>query len=141
RLGQHCKRATQLTKGEKMQSGSNNNTTVKLAVVGMGYWGKNLVRNFSELGALSVVCDSNTTVEENCKREYGNVRYCQEFSSVLSDSSLAAVALATPAVTNYEMAKAALEAGKDVYVEKPLAVDVGHGEELVNLATRNRRIL
>src|SRR6185436_20972847 len=130
-----------MTKGEKMQSGSNNNTAVKLAVVGMGYWGKNLVRNFSDLGALAAVCDSNTSVEENCKREYGNVRYCQEFSSVLSDSSIDAVALATPAVTHYEMAKAALEAGKDVYVEKPLAVEVKQGRELVELAEARGRVL
>jgi UDP-2-acetamido-3-amino-2,3-dideoxy-glucuronate N-acetyltransferase len=112
-----------------------------VAVVGMGYWGKNLVRNFHELGALSAVCDSNRSVETSCKREYGNVRFCAEFGSVLSDASIAAVALATPAVTHYELAKAALEAGKDVFVEKPLAIDVGQGQELVELAKQRQRIL
>ena len=112
-----------------------------VAVVGMGYWGKNLVRNFYELGALAAVCDSNQSVETSCQRDYGNVRFCQEFGSVLSDATIAAVALATPAVTHYEMAKAALEAGKDVFVEKPLAIDVGQGRELVELAKKRQRIL
>jgi UDP-2-acetamido-3-amino-2,3-dideoxy-glucuronate N-acetyltransferase len=112
-----------------------------VAVVGMGYWGKNLVRNFYELGALSAVCDSDLSVETTCRRDYGNVRFCTEFGSVLSDANIAAVALATPAVTHYEMAKAALEAGKDVFVEKPLAIDVGQGRELVELAKKRQRIL
>ena len=124
-----------------MQSGSNSNSTVKVAVVGMGYWGKNLVRNFFELGALSAICDSNASVEESSKHEYGKVRFCREFGSVLSDPQIAAVALATPAVTHYEMAKAALEAGKDVFVEKPLAIEVGQGRELVELAEKKHRIL
>ena len=107
----------------------------------MGYWGKNLVRNFSELGALSVVCDANVAVEAVLARDYPGVRYCRDFSSVLSDPTISAVALATPAVTHYELAKAALEAGKDVYVEKPLAVDVRQGRELVELAEKRGRIL
>ena len=107
----------------------------------MGYWGKNLVRNFSELGALSLVCDANVAVEGILARDYPGVRYCRDFSSVLSDPTISAVALATPAVTHYDLAKAALEAGKDVYVEKPLAVDVRQGRELVQLAERRGRIL
>jgi UDP-2-acetamido-3-amino-2,3-dideoxy-glucuronate N-acetyltransferase len=124
-----------------MQNGSIKGSVPQLAVAGMGYWGKNLVRNFSQLGALSVVCDSNAAVEETLAREYKNVRYSNSFASVLSDPSIAAVALATPAVSHYEMAKAAMEAGKDVYVEKPLAIDVKEGRRLVELAEKNRRIL
>src|SRR6267143_1268396 len=115
-----------------MQNGSINGSVPQLAVAGMGYWGKNLVRNFSQLGALSVVCDSNAAVEETLAREYKHVGYNNSFASVLSDASIAAVALATPAVTHYEMAKAAMEAGKDVYVEKPLAIEVKEGRALVN---------
>lgn len=124
-----------------MSIASNNNSTSRIAVVGMGYWGKNLVRNFSQLGALAVVCDSNAGVEEAIKRDYRDARYCRDFDLVLSDSTLAAVALATPAATHYEMAKAALEAGKDVYVEKPLAIEVKEGRDLVEVAEKNRRIL
>jgi UDP-2-acetamido-3-amino-2,3-dideoxy-glucuronate N-acetyltransferase len=122
-----------------MQNGFNGKQTV--AVAGMGYWGKNLVRNFFELEALSAVCDSNPTVEETLKREYPGIRYYSDFNSVLTDASIAAVALATPAVKHFDMTKAALAAGKDVYVEKPLAIDVAQGRELVELAEGKGRIL
>lgn len=112
-----------------------------VAVVGVGYWGKNLVRNFHELGALSALCDAHPLAEDNCKRQYENVRFVSDFKSVLSDSSIDAVALATPAISHYEMATAALQSGKDVFVEKPLAIDVKHGECLVELAAANGRIL
>ena len=119
---------------------SDKNAT-SVAVTGMGYWGKNLVRNFHELGALSVICDANPAVEAACQKEYQGVRFSRDFGSVLGDATIAAIALATPAVSHYQMAKAALEAGKDVFVEKPLAIEVGHGEELVALAEAKGRIL
>jgi UDP-2-acetamido-3-amino-2,3-dideoxy-glucuronate N-acetyltransferase len=112
-----------------------------VAVVGVGYWGKNLVRNFAELGVLAALCDANPSVETTYKPKYPNLKFYRDFQQVLSDPSIQAVALATPAVTHYELAKAALNAGKDVMVEKPLAVDVKHGEELVRLAEKNGRIL
>src|SRR5690349_7992606 len=118
-----------------------NNQGVSVAAIGMGYWGKNLVRNFHELGALSVICDSRESVETENKAQYSNVRFVREYKQVLSDPSIQAVALSTPAVTHYEMAKAALEAGKDVYVEKPLAIEVKQGEELVELAEARGRVL
>jgi UDP-2-acetamido-3-amino-2,3-dideoxy-glucuronate N-acetyltransferase len=114
---------------------------INVAVVGVGYWGKNLVRNFHELGALSVLCDDRGAVEASCRKQYENVRFCRDFREVLADPSITAVALATPAVTHYEMSKAALQAGKDVLVEKPLAIDVAHGEALVKLAKAKGRIL
>src|SRR5947208_796663 len=124
-----------------MQSGGIGRSQTSVAVVGIGYWGKNLVRNFHELGALAALCDAEGSVEERCRREYEGVRFYREFSAVLSDSSITAVALATPAATHYEMARAALEAGKDVFVEKPLAIDVKQGEDLVELAKTRRRVL
>src|SRR5205809_396930 len=117
------------------------NAKAKVAVVGVGYWGKNLVRNFYELGALAMLCDADGSVEGKYRQQYASVRFCRDFRSVLADPSVAAVALATPAVMHYEMTKAALEAGKDVLVEKPLAIDVKHGEELVRLADAYSRIL
>src|SRR4029077_1554569 len=118
-----------------------NKRKVRVAVVGVGYWGKNLVRNFHELGALGALCDADRTIEGVCKGSYRDARFCSEFSEVLSDSSIDAVALATPAVAHYEMAKAALEAGKDVFVEKPLATEVEQGAELKRIAGMNQRIL
>src|SRR5213596_402612 len=124
-----------------MNSDLARTSKINVAVVGIGYWGKNLVRNFHELGALAMLCDGERSVEERCGNEYKSVRFCGDFSVVLSDPSISAIALATPATTHYKMAKAALEAGKDVFVEKPLAIDVKHGEELVTLAASKQRIL
>lgn len=114
---------------------------MNVAVVGVGYWGKNLVRNFYELGALAALCDAELSVEEKYKKQYPGVKFFQDFGAVLADPAITAVALATPAVAHYEMAKAALEAGKDVLVEKPLAIDVKHGDELVRLADAKGKIL
>jgi UDP-2-acetamido-3-amino-2,3-dideoxy-glucuronate N-acetyltransferase len=124
-----------------MQTGPSNSAGASVAVVGVGYWGKNLVRNFHELGALSVLCDDRGEVEATCRQQYENVRFCRDFRDVLADPSVSAVALATPAVTHYEMTRMALEAGKDVLVEKPLAIDVAHGEHVVELARARGRIL
>jgi UDP-2-acetamido-3-amino-2,3-dideoxy-glucuronate N-acetyltransferase len=115
--------------------------SVSVAVVGVGYWGKNLVRNFHDLGALSSLCDAQEAVETNYKKQYSGLKFYREYSALLADPSITAIALATPAVSHYEMAKAALEAGKDVLVEKPLAVDVKHGEDLVRIAEARGRIL
>ena len=112
-----------------------------VAVAGVGYWGKNLVRNFWDLGVLGALCDASASVEANYGHKHKGVKFYLDFNQVLSNPSITAVALATPAVTHYEMAKAALEAGKDVLVEKPLAIDVRHGEDLVKIAGKHNRIL
>ena len=107
----------------------------------MGYWGKNLVRNFHQLGALRVVCDSDPRVRDQVARDYAGAEYCASYEDLLKNPNVSGVALATPAIKHYEMAKAALEAGKDVFVEKPLAVEVKQGEELVKLAAARGRML
>ena len=112
-----------------------------VAVVGMGYWGKNLTRNFHELGVLHTICDTSPAVEKDWKAKYPDVRFTQDFGHVLADTAIRAVALATPAVTHYGMARLALEAGKDVFVEKPLAIKVEEGRALVDLAARLGRVL
>ena len=113
----------------------------KVAVVGMGYWGRNLVRNFHTLDALSVVCDSQGDRERAVQELYPGVAFCTDYQAVLADSAIDAIALATPAVTHYQMARQALEAGKDVYVEKPLAIKTDEGRELTALAKARQRIL
>src|SRR6266704_828746 len=127
-------------KGLNMQN-EVKKPNARIAVVGVGYWGKNLVRNFHELGALEALCDADQTLEGAYASHYAGVRFYSQFKEVLADPSIDGVALATPAVAHYEMAKAALEAGKDVLVEKPLAIDVKHGEELVRLAEAKHRVL
>lgn len=112
-----------------------------IAVVGCGYWGKNLVRVFSQLGVLKCVCDSDSARWKTLTIQGEPPRFTAELGDVLADASIAAVAVATPAATHYEVVKKCLEAGKDVFVEKPLALSVKQGEELVALAKKNARIL
>ena len=124
-----------------MESNNEKRKRHGVSVVGMGYWGKNLVRSFYELNALASVCDSDPKVEELIAQKYRGVRYIPDFSAVLSDPEISAVALATPAVTHYKMARAALEAGKDVFVEKPLSIELREGRALVELAKSTGRLL
>ncbi len=90
-----------------------------IGVAGHGYWGRNLVRNFFELGALRTVCDGNPLAEAVVREKYPEVIFCRDYSDVLADADIQAVVLATPAGLHFEMAKRALLAGKDVFVEKP----------------------
>jgi UDP-2-acetamido-3-amino-2,3-dideoxy-glucuronate N-acetyltransferase len=112
-----------------------------IAVVGNGYWGPNLVRNFHQLGALELVCDGNPRVQESMLEKYPSVPFTSDYSDVLGRASVQGVVLATPAATHYDMARKALLAGKDVFVEKPLALKASDGAELVDIAARNGRIL
>lgn len=114
---------------------------MKIAVAGMGYWGKNLVRNFNQLGVLSTVCDSNPTVKNDLAEKFPGVEYEPDYTALLKNKSIDAIALATPAVEHYRMAAQALEAGKDIFVEKPLAIDVEDGSKLVDIANKYNRIL
>jgi UDP-2-acetamido-3-amino-2,3-dideoxy-glucuronate N-acetyltransferase len=130
-----------IERGYAMQNGSVRPPRIDVAVVGVGYWGKNLVRNFHQLGSLTALCDERESIMQSCRDQYPGVKCYREFDMVLADPGIRAVALATPAVTHFDMAKAALEAGKDVLVEKPLAIEVAQGEELVRLAAAKRKIL
>ncbi|MBN1394774.1 MAG: Gfo/Idh/MocA family oxidoreductase [Pirellulales bacterium] len=112
-----------------------------VAVVGCGYWGKNLVRVFSQLDALKCVCDTDTTRFEKLAIEGDPPRFTDKLSDVLADGSIGAVAIATPAATHYDVVRRCLEAGKDVFVEKPLALNADQGRELVALAKNKSRIL
>ena len=114
---------------------------MKIAVVGAGYWGENLVRVFHQLAALDRVCDSQRSRLEQLAAKYPGIRIESSFDIILSDPSVAGVVIATPAETHYEVAKTALEAGKDVFVEKPLALRCDDAERLIALARRKGRIL
>ena len=98
-----------------------NKSKHRVSVVGTGYWGKNLVRNFSSLGALHSVCDANGDTARALAEEH-NVSCQTDFRAVLNDPDVDAVALATPTEQHGAMAMEALRCGKDVFVEKPLAL-------------------
>ena len=110
-----------------------------IAVAGCGHWGKNLVRNFHGLGALHSVCDNNAATAELFAKQY-DVK-ANSWENTLADTAVKGVVLASPATFHHEMAKAALLAGKDVYVEKPITLKNEHAEELCNLADENNSVL
>lgn len=112
-----------------------------LALVGAGYWGKNLARNFHALGALHTLCDRSAEILAGYGSDYAAVKKTGSFDDVLADAAVTKVAIAAPAAFHHRLAKAALLAGKDVYVEKPLCLDVSEAEELVMLAEKHGRIL
>jgi UDP-2-acetamido-3-amino-2,3-dideoxy-glucuronate N-acetyltransferase len=124
-----------------MASDITNESSPRVAVIGMGAWGRNLVRNFHELGALAAVSDSSDSAEALCRKDYPSIPFVRDYRAVLADPAIAAVVIATPAVTHFDVAKAAMEAGKDVFVEKPLSTEVAQGEALTKLAQDTGRIL
>ncbi len=114
---------------------------IKVAVVGAGYWGKNLVRTFDSLEAttLSYIVDKSPEILSS-HSSYDAER-TDDYDLVLSDESVDAVAIATPPVSHHQVAMAALKAGKHVFVEKPLTLDVAEAEELVAFAREQDRML
>lgn len=109
---------------------------VRVGVVGLGYWGPNLVRNLHELPDAEVawVCDSRADARDKVLLRYPAVRQTGEVADILADASVDAVAIATPVSTHYDLAREALCAGKHVFVEKPLATSVDEARELQRLA-------
>ena len=120
-----------------------SDSTIELAVVGVGHWGKNVVRSFSVASQcnLAYVCDRNPRTLKRYHALYPQATATEQYATVLRDPKVDAVALVPPAPSHYEMAKSALLAGKHVYVEKPLTLTVEHAEELVETASRERRKL
>ena len=112
---------------------------ISVAVVGTGYWGKNLVRVFSEIGNLGAICDNNRENAQPLSEKY-NVPILS-FEEVLDDKKIQGVVIAAPAIMHYELAKKALIAGKHVFVEKPLSLHVEHASELCKIAKKLNRIL
>ncbi len=106
----------------------------RIALIGAGYWGKNLIRNFSELGALRVICDSDEELIRSFSTLYPHADVCTSYSDILRRLDIDAVAVATPAETHAMLTREALLAGKHVFVEKPLALNDREGKELIRLA-------
>jgi predicted dehydrogenase len=120
---------------------TSRDETRQIAVIGAGYWGVNHVRNFSDLGRLGVVCDSSLESVSRIASRFSGIRTELDPETVFSDDSICGVVIATPAETHFRLAAAALSAGKDVLVEKPLTLNVKEAELLVALARERGRIL
>ena len=114
---------------------------MRIAVIGAGYWGANLVRAFHQLGALDRICDFSSERLTRLAEQYPGVRMESSYDAILEDPAIDAVVVATPAECHFTMARQALMAGKDVYVEKPLTLHCDEAEALTKLAEQEKRIL
>ena len=117
--------------------------TVRLALVGLGYWGPNLARNLAILdnAELVALCDANEERLRRIGRQYPSARLVPSFEDVLADDTIDAVVVATPVDTHFDLCRAALAAGKHVMVEKPLATSSAECETLIELAAAQGRTL
>jgi len=116
---------------------------VNLAVLGIGYWGPNLLRNFSQIDGVTVaaVCDADTARLAYIHQRYPGPRLIEDYRDVLADPSIDAVVVALPAKLHYKIAMEALEAGKHVFVEKPLALSSEECLQLIHMAEKRDRVL
>jgi UDP-2-acetamido-3-amino-2,3-dideoxy-glucuronate N-acetyltransferase len=108
-----------------------------IAVIGTGYWGRHLVRNFYELGALKTICDKDESLLESFARQYPGVETCMALSDILRSDDIEGVVIATPAETHYNVAREAILAGKHVFVEKPIVL---HESEAIDLIALNQNL-
>jgi len=110
----------------------------KIGVIGYGYWGPNIVRNFhtQECSQVVLVCDNNSKCQERLRKAYPSIPFTTDMNEVLKSAEIDVVAVVTPVWTHYDLAKAALENGKHVFVEKPFTCSSAQAEELIELADR-----
>ena len=113
---------------------------MKIAVIGAGHWGINLVRNLHVLGVLSHVVEKDPEIVDEISKQISDVQFLNDYDSLLC-SDIDAVAIATPTITHYEIALKFLEIGKDVFIEKPMTISSKEADELVKVAEENQRIL
>ena len=114
--------------------------SVRVGVIGAGYWGKNLVRNFHSLGALESVCDLNDETLDRVRNQY-RVGTTKDVDVIFRDPAIDAVVIAVPAAAHFELTCRALEAGKHAFVEKPLALNANEGKEMIKLAKAQNAVL
>ena len=116
-----------------------NGISKNIAVIGCGYWGKNLIRNFAEIGALTAVCDA----DEDQAQKFAAKHDVQalSLSDIMASQEINGVVIAAPAALHYDIAKQALENNKHVFVEKPLSLSVSDGKKLCELAKEKNKIL
>jgi UDP-2-acetamido-3-amino-2,3-dideoxy-glucuronate N-acetyltransferase len=113
----------------------------KVAVVGAGAWGRNLVRNHYLLGSLQTVCDTDPMALSGVLNAHPGIETACTYDEVLEDARISAVVIATPTALHFDFAERALRAGKDVYVEKPLALSADHARRLAEEAQHRGLVL
>jgi predicted dehydrogenase len=132
-----------VTSVPRLEEASGDGRPLRCAVIGLGYWGPNLVRVLHELpGTVPVaVHDTRSAAMAKVIDRYPRIRAVDWFEEILDDHEIDAVAIATPVSTHHDLAKAALRSGKHVFVEKPLAASAEQAESLIELAKRRERVL
>ncbi len=113
----------------------------KIAVIGCGVWGRNIVRNFYNLNVLEIVCDLDEGNLEKVRAQYPGVKTTKDFNEIINNPEITAVAVVTPSHTHYKVVKAMLEAGKNVYVEKPISTVAQEAKDLTELAHQKGLVL
>ena len=112
-----------------------------VAVIGCGLWGRNVVRNFYNLNALHTVCDLDEENRKNLKEQYPDVNIISNSDEIFNNPEIDAVAVVTPSHTHYKIVKRAIEAGKHVYVEKPISTVAAEAKDLDEYARENNKVL
>jgi len=131
---------TSLAKPQKSHTGQEpgSQAVVKFGVIGYGYWGPNVVRNLNQLEEAKVlaVCDKSQQSRRRVQKAYPQLEVTSDPQELLSSTDIDAIAVVTPVWTHYELAKAALEHGKHIFVEKPFTSNTAQAEELIDLAAK-----
>ena len=112
-----------------------------IALIGCGYWGRNIARNLEALNRLAVIADANQTQRDSCAADFPNARWTNYAEDAIADSAVRAAFIATPADTHKELAVACMRAGKDVFVEKPMCLSLEEAIEMADAARETGRIL
>ena len=117
--------------------------SITLGQIGVGYWGKNLLRDLSSIHGcrVAVCCDFSEETRARIQRDYPTIEVTGNIERIVNDPTIDGVVIATPPATHYDIARQAVEAGKDVFVEKPMVLNIKDGERLVRMAEEKGRIM
>ena len=113
----------------------------KIAVIGFGMWGRNIVRNFYNLNVLDIVCDLDDESLVKIQEQFPGVKVTKDFNDIINDETITGIAVVTPSHTHFKIVKAMLEAGKNVYVEKPISTVAEEARVLTELADEKGLVL
>src|SRR5574344_2690917 len=113
----------------------------KVAVIGCGVWGRNIVRNFYNLNVLDTVCDIDDENLKKVRESYEGVNVTKDFNDILNNPEITGVGVVTPSHTHYKMVKEFLSRGKNVYVEKPISTVADEARDLAQLANEKGLVL